>query len=119
MFLKDHCVEEKVDAVLVSLDAKKAFDPVDHGYIQVGSFDSAYMLEMKESNLVCRANRLLLVKCYDDKKVKSPYNWVISLLTQPEVANQQQQQKTVIESYSTILGIFGTPSSVMPQYPEP
>ena len=23
MFLKDHCVEEKVDAVLVSLDAKK------------------------------------------------------------------------------------------------
>ena len=23
MFMKDHCVEEKVDAVLVSLDAKK------------------------------------------------------------------------------------------------
>ena len=34
MFLKDHCVEEKVDAVLVSLDAKKAFDSVDHGYIE-------------------------------------------------------------------------------------
>ena len=33
MFLKDHFVEEKVGAVLVSLDAKKAFDPVDHGYI--------------------------------------------------------------------------------------
>ena len=34
MFLKDNCVEEKVDAVLVSLDAKKAFDSVDHGYIE-------------------------------------------------------------------------------------
>ena len=26
--------KEKVDAVLVSLDAKKAFDSVDHGYIE-------------------------------------------------------------------------------------
>ena len=26
--------QEKVDAVLVSLDAKKAFDSVDHGYIE-------------------------------------------------------------------------------------
>ena len=34
MFLKDHCVEEKVNAVLVSLDAKKVFDSVDHGYIE-------------------------------------------------------------------------------------
>ena len=40
---------------------------------------------------VCRANMLLLVKCYDNKKIKSPYNWVISPLTQPEVANQQKK----------------------------
>ena len=43
-------------------------------------------------NLVCRANGLLLVKCYNNKKVLSPYNWVISPLTQPEVANQQQKK---------------------------
>ena len=34
MFMKDHCIEEKIDAVLISLDAKKAFDSVDHGYIE-------------------------------------------------------------------------------------
>ena len=51
----------------------------------VAGFDLPYVLEMKESNLVCRANRLSLVKCYDKKKVRSPYNWVISLLTQPQV----------------------------------
>ena len=45
---------------------------------------------MKERYLVCRANRLLLVKYYDNKKVKSPYNWVISPLTQPEVANHKK-----------------------------
>ena len=33
------------------------------------NIDSLYVLEMKERNLVCRANRLLLVKCYDNKKV--------------------------------------------------
>ena len=32
----------------------------------------------------------LLVKCYDNKNVKSPYNWVISHLTQPQVANQRK-----------------------------
>ena len=35
------------------------------------------------------ANRLLLVK------VKSPYNWVISPLTQPQVANQQKKSKII------------------------
>ena len=33
-----------------------------------------------KTNFVCRANRLLLVK-YDNKKVKSPHNWVMSPLT--------------------------------------
>ena len=36
---------------------------------------------------------LLLVKCYDNKKVKSPYNLVTSRLTQPGVANKQKQLK--------------------------
>ena len=36
---------------------------------------------------------LVLVKCYDNKMVKSPYNWVIYPLTQPQMANQQQQKK--------------------------
>ena len=34
----------------------------------------------------------LLVKCYDNKNVKSPYNWVISHLTQPQVANKQTKK---------------------------
>ena len=34
IFLKDHCLEEQLEAVLISLDAKKAFDSVDHGYIE-------------------------------------------------------------------------------------
>ena len=38
---------------------------------------------------------LLLVKCYDNKMVKSPCNLVNFLLTQPQVANQQQQKKNV------------------------
>ena len=58
---------------------------------QVAGFDSPYVLEIKERNLVCRTNRLLLVKYYDNKKVKSPHNWVISPLTQPQVANQQKK----------------------------
>ena len=33
IFLKDHCLEEQLEAVLISLDAKKAFDSVDHEYI--------------------------------------------------------------------------------------
>ena len=40
-----------------------------------------------------RATRLLLVKFYDNKMVKSPYNCVIYLLTQTQVAYEQQQQK--------------------------
>ena len=31
-FLKQHCEENKIEAALVSLDAKKAFDSVDHEY---------------------------------------------------------------------------------------
>ena len=34
MFMKDHCREKKIKAVLVSLDAKKAFDSVNHSYIR-------------------------------------------------------------------------------------
>ena len=37
-----------------------------------------------------------LEKCYDNKMVKSPYNCVIFPLTQPQVANQQQQQQKII-----------------------
>ena len=32
--MKDHCVEDQIEAVLISLDAKKAFDSVDHEYIE-------------------------------------------------------------------------------------
>ena len=45
-------------------------------------------------------NRLLLVKCHDNKKIKSPYNWVISPLTQPQVANQQKNKKNLSYGYS-------------------
>ena len=60
---------------------------------QVAGFDLPYVLEMKKQKIVCRANRLLLVKFYDNKKVKPSYNWIISPLTQPQVAKQQQQKK--------------------------
>ena len=33
-FYKNHCCKNDVDAVLISLDAKKAFDSVDHKYIE-------------------------------------------------------------------------------------
>jgi exonuclease III len=33
-FIKEHCIQEEVDSVLISLDAKKAFDSVDHKYIE-------------------------------------------------------------------------------------
>ena len=36
---------------------------------------------------------LLLAKWYDNKLVKSPYNCVISPLTQPQVANQKKKKK--------------------------
>ncbi len=34
LFMKDHCIEEGIDAVLISLDAKKAFDSVSHKYTE-------------------------------------------------------------------------------------
>ena len=47
------------------------------------------------------ANRLLLVIGYDNKKVKLPHNWVISLLTKPQVANQTHthKKKTFLEKH--------------------
>ena len=33
-FLKTHCRQKKLESVLISLDAKKAFDSVDHKYIE-------------------------------------------------------------------------------------
>jgi hypothetical protein len=33
-FYKNHCNKNNIDAVLISLDAKKAFDSVDHKYIE-------------------------------------------------------------------------------------
>ena len=38
----------------------------------VAGFDSPYVFEMKERNFVCRANRLLPVKCYDNKRLSHP-----------------------------------------------
>ena len=38
---------------------------------------------------------LFLVKCYDNKMAKSPYNLIIHPLIKPQVANQQQQQKNI------------------------
>ena len=37
---------------------------------------------------------LLLVKCCDNKMIKSPFNCGIFPLTQPQVANQQKNKKT-------------------------
>ena len=34
MFINDHCREEHVEAVLISLDSKNAFDSMDHGYME-------------------------------------------------------------------------------------
>ncbi len=33
-FYKNHCNKNNIDAMLISLDAKKAFDSVDHKYIE-------------------------------------------------------------------------------------
>jgi hypothetical protein len=33
LFMKEHCQEEGLDAVLISLDAEKAFDSVSHQYV--------------------------------------------------------------------------------------
>ena len=35
----------------------------------------------------------MLLKCYDNKMVKSPYNCFIYPLNQPQVANQQKKEK--------------------------
>ena len=45
------------------------------------------------NDVVRLSSMLLLVKCYDKKMVKSPFNCVIFPLTQPQVARQQQQKK--------------------------
>jgi hypothetical protein len=34
MYVKDHCKKKGINAILVSLDAKKAFDSVSHEYIE-------------------------------------------------------------------------------------
>ena len=56
------------------------------------------------SSCFCEKNsendQVLVIKCQKvsllisiEEMVKSPYNWFILPLTQPQVANQQQQQK--------------------------
>ena len=42
----------------------------------------------------------LLVMCFDNEMVKSPYNCVIFPLTQPQGANQQKKAKKKIFSKS-------------------
>ena len=55
--------------------------------------------------------------CYDNKKVKSPYTWVVSPLTQLKVANQQKciRLKTahifICEKYAYSLNNMGTQTS--------
>ena len=46
---------------------------------------------------------LLLVKCYGNKMVKSPYNCVIYLLTQPQVANRQKNYINIGLIYCTLI----------------
>ena len=46
-----------------------------------------------DTMLLRLADRLLLLKCYDNKMAKSPYNCFIFPLKQPEVANQQKKRK--------------------------
>ena len=41
--------------------------------IQAVGFDWPHVLKIKERSFVCRAKRLMMVKCYDNKNVKSPY----------------------------------------------
>ena len=50
-------------------------------------------ISVQSINGVNKATGLLLVKCYDNKMAKSPYNCFIFPLNQPQVANQQQQKK--------------------------
>ena len=44
-------------------------------------------------DMINKIARLLLVKWYDNKMVKLPFNCVIFPLTQPQVANKQEQPK--------------------------
>ena len=41
----------------------------------------------------------MLVKCYDNKMVQSPFNWVIYPLTQPKVTNQQKKVSAKFENF--------------------
>ena len=47
------------------------------------------------------ADMQLLVKCYDNKMVKSPITWVIYPLTQLQLANQKKNETCHI--YKTLL----------------
>ena len=49
---------------------------------------------------------LLLAKWYDNKLVKSPYNCVISPLTQPQVANQKKKKKKIDGSRSGLVTLL-------------
>ena len=49
-----------------------------------------FKTQIYKSCLKFRAKVLLLVKCSDNKMVKSPYNCAILPLTQPQVANQKK-----------------------------
>ena len=75
-----------IESSKFKLGGKKAVKLVKHVFIVISDVSTIYL---RKKYLVCRANRLLLVKCYDNKKVKSPYNWVISPLTQLQVAYQR------------------------------
>ena len=43
-----------------------------------------------KGKFVCKANRLLLVKCYDNKMVKLPFDLIIHPLIKPWAANKQK-----------------------------
>ena len=45
-------------------------------------------------------------KVFGHKRVKSPYNCFIYLFTQPQVANQQQQQKKAAIQMVGVIEIF-------------
>ena len=52
---------------------------------------------------------LLLVKCYDNKMVKSSYNYVVYPLIQPQVANQQNKyQKSYLWSTSLVIAMYAS-----------
>ena len=49
---------------------------------------------------------LLLVKCYDRKKVKSLVDQTTSHMPGPWVANQQQQKKLLLPSFRVAISIW-------------